>query len=399
MVRKTLSILVLVFCCACEANSASTGATQNTQQLAKAPEISFKGYSKIGLVQFAAGFKKPVFLTGAPGLDETLFVVEQTGQIQRLARKTGIRQGQLLDVANRLSSSGGEMGLLGLAFHPQFKSNRTFYVTYTSKGMKDTVSAFTVDETYQTARTNTEQILLAIPDPAANHNGGMLAFGPDGFLYIGTGDGGGAGDRFKKSRDPASLLAKMLRIDVNTANGYGIPKNNPFLDRSNYRPEIWAIGLRNPWRYSFDRKTGDLYIADVGQNAYEEIHFQKHGSPGGEDYGWNIMEGTHCFPANATCDRGGTSLPIAEYHHAEGCSVTGGYVYRGQRLPELYGKYLFGDYCNGNIWQLERNDSAKWVMTKLAATGLNISSFGEDNQGELYVVDHRGIIFSITRLP
>ena len=401
MFIKVLSLVAMVCLqSACDLDS-STGARANETkagQLAKAPDYAFQGYSNIGLRIFSSGFKKPIFVASAPGLDDTIFVVEQTGQIQRLSRSSGKRQGQLLDVKNRLSSSRGEMGLLGLAFHPDFKKNRLFYVNYTSTSMRDTVAQFKTNETFENAQMDNEKILLSISDPATNHNGGMLAFGPDGFLYVGTGDGGGAGDRFKTSRDPKSLLAKMLRIDVNQEAGYGIPKDNPFIGNPAYRPEIWATGLRNPWRYSFDRLTGDLFIADVGQNAFEEIHLQKHDSRGGEDYGWNIMEGKHCFPADAKCETSGLSIPIAEYDHSQGCSVTGGYVYRGKNIPELQGKYLFGDYCNGNIWQLEKTTSTQWTMTQLAATGLQISSFGEDNMGELYVVDHRGTIFSVSRL-
>jgi glucose/arabinose dehydrogenase len=220
----------------------------------------------------------------------------------------------------------------------------------------------------------------------------LIKFGPDGYLYVGMGDGGGAGDRhgsIGNGQDLNSLLGKMLRIDVTNQDTYAIPPDNPFGN------EIWSYGWRNPWRFSFDRATGDLYIADVGQNAYEEVHFQPAGSTGGENYGWRIMEGTHCFDPRQGCDQSGLVLPIAEYSHAEGgCSITGGYVYRGQQFPAMQGVYFFGDYCSGIIWSLQR-DGDRWEMTGRLESSVTISSFGEDVNGEVYVVDHNGAVYQL----
>lgn len=360
---------------------------------AKDGSIRFLAYPNLGLRKFAAGFKSPIFLTHANDGSGRIYVVEQTGRIQVFSKNQGSAPVVFLDIQKKLMSSSGEMGLLGLAFHPQYKTNGFFYVNYTSVGMKDTVSRFQALADKKHGDPQSEKILLAIPDPARNHNGGMLAFGPDGFLYIGTGDGGGGGDNYKNSRDPSSLLAKMLRLDVDNGSPYAIPNSNPFRDQPSYRAEIWSTGLRNPWRYSFDRKNGDLYIADVGQNQYEEVHFQDRNSAGGEDYGWNVLEGNHCYSPGKNCDRTGKNIPIAEYDHSLGCSVTGGYVYRGKRMPALQGKYFFGDYCSGRIWQLSRQQDDTWDMLEVAKTNLLISSFGEDEDGELYVVDHRGFIY------
>lgn len=238
--------------------------------------------------------------------------------------------------------------------------------------------------------------MLKLQQPAANHNGGMLLFGPDGYLWIGTGDGGAANDRFGNGQNPVTLLGKMLRLDVTTDRSvpYRVPADNPWVDADSngrdVRNEVWALGLRNPWRYSFDRATGDLWIADVGQNLYEEVNYVPAGSAGGLNFGWPIMEGTHCFPETADCQRVGLEIPVAEYAHGAGdCSVTGGYMYRGSQFPALVGVYLYGDYCSGRIWGLAR-DGDGWRNALLLENRLNISSFGEDEAGELYVVDLRG---------
>jgi glucose/arabinose dehydrogenase len=243
-------------------------------------------------------------------------------------------------------------------------------------------------------------ILLHLPHPGApNHNGGNVVFGPDGYLYIGTGDGGGGGDTFHNSQNMQSLLAKMLRIDVDRSaggNNYAIPPDNPFAGNAGVRPEIWAYGFRNPWRYSFDRATGDLYIADVGQDRYEEIDVHPAGAPGGQNYGWNRMEGLHCYPSGNSCDQSGLTLPVAEYPHAEGCSVTGGYVYRGQAYPMLASAYLFADYCSGRIWTLAQPGTG-WVRTEQLKSNVNVSSFGEDADGELYLTGlNDGTLYRIT---
>ncbi|MEW5961878.1 MAG: PQQ-dependent sugar dehydrogenase, partial [Chloroflexota bacterium] len=225
-------------------------------------------------------------------------------------------------------------------------------------------------------------------------NGGQLAFGPDGYLYVGMGDGGSANDPHNNGQSLNTLLGKILRLDVDQAAPYGVPASNPFVNQAGARPEIWSYGWRNPWRFSFDTATHDLYVADVGQNQYEEIHVELAGTPGGQNYGWRLLEGRHCFdPAN--CDPGSldVALPIAEYDHNQGCSVTGGYVYRGSRFPALQGLYFYGDFCSGLIWGLRREADGSWAQAELMQSGLAISSFGQDEAGEVYVVDHRGDVF------
>lgn len=335
-------------------------------------------------------FAKPVFVTHAPGDPETLFVVEQVGRI-RVFRQ-GREEEALLDLRGRVSG-GYEQGLLGLAFHPGFQENRYFYVNYTDLGGTTRVVRYRAEEGRYVADPQSAEVLLSIAQPAENHNGGMIAFGPDGYLYIATGDGGRAGDPWGNAQNPHTLLGKLLRIDVDGGSPYAIPPDNPFAGGDDARPEIWALGLRNPWRFSFDRLTGDLYIADVGQESWEEVNFEPRGSAGGRNYGWNVMEGTHCYPAALACSTEGYALPVAEYVHSSsnGCSITGGYVYRGEAIPALYGAYLFGDYCTGKIWTMwPEGKERPFQVDELLVSGLQISSFGEDGRGELYVTDIRG---------
>ncbi|MBI5136109.1 MAG: PQQ-dependent sugar dehydrogenase [Nitrospirae bacterium] len=347
----------------------------------------------LALHEEAAGFSQPVLLTHGGDGSGRRYVVEQAGRIHVL-EPDGTRR-TFLDLRDRIRS-GGERGLLGLAFHPRFAKNRRFFVYYTDTHGDIVVAALTtLPDRSGGGDPASLTPLLTIPNPAANHNGGMLAFGPDGYLYIGTGDGGGAGDPFQTAQNSVSYLGKLLRIDVDGAAGkqpYRIPADNPFAGRTNYRPEIWAYGLRNPWRFSFDRRNGDLFVADVGQDDWEEINHQPADGKGGEDYGWSHMEGRHCFPPPSTsskrsCDHG--TLPVAEYGHDEGCSVTGGYVYRGTLIPRLEGVYLYADYCSGHVWGLTRDGDA-FLPARYLETDLRISSFGEDEAGELYLLDHRG---------
>lgn len=355
----------------------------------KAPTSSIVRFTKV-----ADGLSRPVLLTHAGDGSGRRFIVEQTGTVRVLTKEGTLLSEPFLDVSEKIATGHNEQGLLGLAFHPRFRDNGVFFLAYTRKrgGAHVTERWRVLKETGRAEPTSAEEVLV-IDQPAGNHNGGHLAFGPDGMLYIGTGDGGGAGDTFQQSRKNNTLLAKMLRIDVDGGRPYGIPKDNPFVGKAGFRPEIWALGLRNPWRYSFDRKTGDLYIADVGQNRYEEVHFQPASSKGGEDYGWNVLEGSRCY-RGVDCERKGLELPIFEYAHEEGCSVTGGYVYRGSKIPALFGRYLVGDYCSGVIWQVYRDEKG-WRSEVLAKTPFLISSFGEDEAGEVYVVDHRGAVFRI----
>ncbi|MFB3906398.1 MAG: sorbosone dehydrogenase family protein [Acidobacteriota bacterium] len=347
--------------------------------------------SEILLEPVASGFESPVLVTDAGDGSGRLFVVEQRGRI-RVVRSGELLPQPYLDITATVES-GGEKGLLGLAFHPDFAQNRRFFVNYTTRvaGRLKTIIA-----EYQASMANSdlaepsERILLEIDQPFDNHNGGHLAFGPDGFLYVGTGDGGSAGDPMGNAQNLGSLLGKILRLDVNAGTPYGIPVDNPFPATPGARPEIWAYGLRNPWRFSFDRTTGRLFAGDVGQNAREEVDIIARGG----NYGWNITEGTACYPPSmSSCSRAGLIGPIADYGRDEGSSVTGGFVYRGRALRRaLEGSYIFGDFGSGIIWRLFETEDGQWEREELLRAGFNVSSFGEDERGELYVVDYSGIV-------
>jgi glucose/arabinose dehydrogenase len=350
---------------------------------------------EIRLEQISDNLESPVFLTHAGDASGRMFVIEKRGVIAILHDRARVEQ-PFLDISNLINSSGSEQGLLGLAFHPDYANNRRFFVYYTASNGDNTLARYQVSDNPDVADPASAQVLFAQPDFAPNHNGGMLAFGPDGYLYVGLGDGGGGGDPQSNGQDRAALLGKLLRLDVNGDAPYAIPPDNPWPDGGDEaRPEVWAYGLRNPWRFSFDRANGDLYIGDVGQNIYEEINFQLAGASGGQNYGWSIREGMHCFRAD-TCQPDGLIDPIAEYDHDQGCSVTGGYVYRGAAFASLQGLYIFGDYCSGTIWSLQRDASGAWQQRTLLDSELSISSFGEDADGELYVIDLGGEIYRVT---
>jgi len=359
------------------------------------PEILEEaGPSPARLVEIASGFERPLFLTHAGDRSGRLFVVEQGGTV-RILRGGRVLDEPFLDLSPRLDNSSGERGLLGLAFAPDFAASGVFYVQHTAPGPAVVVARMRAPSPgADRADPDSWEAVLSMADPASNHNGGMLAFGPDGDLWIGTGDGGRAADPWDNARDLDSLLGKMLRIDVSGARtgerGYGIPDGNPFLGRRGARPELWAVGLRNPWRYSFDRETGELWIGDVGQNAWEEIDVEDPREGGGRHYGWRTMEGLHCFDPATDCSAEGLTLPIHEYGHDRGCSVTGGYVYRGAAIPELRGAYLYSDYCAGTVWRLDRDPAGPARVSVLLESGASVSSFGEGPEGELYLCDHGG---------
>jgi len=354
---------------------------------------------RIDLQPVASGLDQPVDIANAADGTGRLFIVEKPGRI-RVLQNGELSSVPFLDIAGRVGSGGSEQGLLGLAFHPDYVRNGFFFVNYTDRQGDTVISRFVVGQDPAQADPSSKVVILTVDQPAANHNGGQLAFGPDGLLYAGLGDGGGSGDPSGNGQNTQTLLGKMLRLDVDHGQPYTVPAGNPFVGSPGYRPEIWATGLRNPWRFSFDRLTGDLYIADVGQNEYEEIDYQPAGGPGGENYGWSIMEGLHCYPAGAACDRAGLTLPVAEYDHLQGCSVTGGYVYRGQQFPSLNGIYLFGDYCSGRIWALAQDGQGQWRMAEVGRADIGPSSFGEDEAGELYLADlQSGQLYQIVALP
>jgi len=328
-------------------------------------------------------FSKPLYLTVSPDDTNRLFVVEQDGRIL-MVKGERVLPTPFLDISKKLST-GGERGLLGLAFHPHFSSNGRLFVNYTRAQDRATVIAEYHASSNRNQVTLDESVLLVIPQPYGNHNGGMIAFGPDHYLYIGMGDGGSGGDPENYAQNRNELLGKFLRIDVDQHPPYGIPPDNPFV-KEHGRPEIFAWGLRNPWRFSFDRETGNLWAGDVGQNAWEEIDVITNG----KNYGWRLLEGTHCFNPKTHCRQVPHLVdPVTEYAHEQGrCSVTGGYVYRGKKIPNLVGTYVFGDFCSGEIWGYRNGE-----RQILQSTDLQISSFGEDRDGELYVVGYGGDIF------
>ncbi len=348
---------------------------------------------RIDLQPFAEGLDSPVYATGTADESGRLFALEQPGRIRIIGTDGSVATTPFLDIRDRIIS-GGERGLLGLALHPDFATNGRLFVDYTQAPDGATViSEFQAKG--DAADPASEQILLTIPQPFANHNGGMVAFDSTGMLVIGMGDGGSGGDPQGNGQNRDALLGKLLRIDVDGGKPYGLPKDNPFLHATKARPEIWDLGMRNPWRFSFDRQTGDLFIGDVGQSSWEEIDSERAGT-GGLNYGWNLMEGRHCFQGG--CDPSGLTLPVAEYGHDGGCSVTGGYVYRGSKFPLLVGGYLFSDYCTGTIWALAAvvalaNGAA--VQATVGSAGFSVSSFGQDDDGELYAVDLSGRILKV----
>jgi glucose/arabinose dehydrogenase len=338
----------------------------------------------------AGGFKRPVSLANAGDGSGRLFVVEQAGLI-RVIHQNNIRSTPFLDISSQVGSTGSEQGLLGLAFHPRFKENGFFYVNYTDLNGNTVIARFTADLVVsvenQTANPASELILLRVKQPFPNHNGGQMAIGLDKMLWIGLGDGGSAGDPNGNGQSVQTLLGKILRIDIDHGSPYAIPADNPFAAGGGL-PEIWAYGLRNPWRFTFDSQTGDLFIADVGQNLWEEIDYLPAGfKEAPANFGWNLREGMH--PYKNTGSNPSTILidPVFEYGHDQGCSVTGGEIYRGQSLPAFKGIYLFGDYCSGKIWGLIRQKANQWRGQILFNTGLNITSFGTDETREVYLLD------------
>ena len=329
---------------------------------------------------FASGFTRPLWLTALPGSVNDLVLAEQGGKVFTL--DAGDSPTLLLDISSRISTGGSEQGLLGLAFHPEYKSTRWFFVNYTDLKGNTVISRFTAGE-----GLDSEIVLLEVEQPYSNHNGGQLIFGPDGYLYIGMGDGGSANDPLRHGQNVNTLHGSLLRIAVEPDGSYTIPKDNPF-NGENGRAEIWAFGLRNPWRFSFDSLTGDLYIGDVGQRAWEEVNFLTAGTGAGSNFGWSVYEGSHPY----IDQQAGTktlTMPVTEYGHDQGCSITGGYVYRGT-MAEWQGIYLYGDFCSGAVWGLLRDTNGEWQSMQLLQTQTRISSFGIDSNGEIYLLDYQG---------
>ncbi|MPZ68352.1 MAG: glucose dehydrogenase [Actinobacteria bacterium] len=342
--------------------------------------------ARIKLQPVASGFESPLLVTNAGDGSGRLFVVEQTGRIKTVSRKGRVSAEVFLDVSDRIVA-GGEQGLLGLAFEPDYADNGRFYVNYTDVSGDTIVARYQVSNDPKRADPGSAEVILTVDQPYSNHNGGHLAFGPDGYLYVGLGDGGSGGDPHGNGQNPDTLLASILRLDVSGSSGYDIPGDNPFAGgggNGGGAPEVWAYGLRNPWRFAFDRVTGHLWIGDVGQEEFEEIDRAPAGASG-LNFGWNVTEGNACY-GSSSCDTGGLEPPVTQYTHADGCSVTGGHVYRGERYPVLTGGYLFADYCSGLLWVIEAKGHRGDPKLALE-TGRSVSSFGESEDGELFLVD------------
>jgi glucose/arabinose dehydrogenase len=353
------------------------------------------GPGGVALQRIPGAFSQPLYVTAPPGDMARIFVVEKTGRI-RIVRNDTLLARAFLNLSASVSG-GGEQGLLGLAFHPGYATNGRFYVSYTNTAGDTRIVRYRVSSDPDSADRATADTILSQDQPFANHNGGWIGFGPDRYLYVALGDGGDAGDPQGNGQSLATLLGKVLRLDVNGATGYTVPADNPFVSVAGL-DEIWASGLRNPWRSSFDRQTGDFYIADVGQGAWEELSVQPASSIGGENYGWDVMEGAHCFGV-ATCNQTGKVRPIYEYDRrgpGQGCSITGGYVYRGSRVPALAGRYVFADFCAGFVRSLRyvggRAEDLRDHTDSLAAPP-EPSSFGEDARGELYLTSLQGGVY------
>jgi glucose/arabinose dehydrogenase len=400
-VSRGFSIFLILF-------SLISGSSKLSHPLHAQDATDQNEWPEINLQNYVPGLDHPVHITHANDGTDRLFVVEQYGRI-RIIKDNNLLSTPFLDITDKVRSpdnkGGSEEGLLSVAFPKNYVQANLFYVYYTNLQGDNVVSRFSVTEDQNVADPVSEFQILYINHPTyQNHNGGQLVFGDDDFLYIGTGDGGGSGDPNENAQDPDSLLGKILRIDVGSPiEPYLIPASNPYTQTTGYRGEIWALGLRNPWRFSFDRALNDLYIGDVGQNRIEEIDFQQSESSGGENYGWDILEGSYCYePPNDCIPPEQNVFPIVEYEHGEndsiGCSVTGGFVYRGSLFPRMNGIYFYADYCSGKIWGLQQ-DQGNWENNLLwdSDQPFYFSTFGEDEHGNLYVADRSGgVIYQVS---
>ncbi|PYP22686.1 MAG: hypothetical protein DMD53_01760 [Gemmatimonadetes bacterium] len=359
-------------------------------QVSQGPELPPERTGKLRVDVAASGFKDPLYLT-APAGDPRLFVVEQAGRV-KIVEHGRVLPTPFLDIVDSVDS-GGERGLLSLAFHPRYATSGWFYVNYTDRHGDTRVKRFSVSADPNLADPASGRQILFVNQPFSNHNGGLVMFGPDGMLYIGMGDGGGGGDPMGNGQNPATLLGKLLRIDVDHGDPYAIPADNPFVGAARTRGEVWAMGMRNPWRFAFDRAAGLLYVADVGQNLWEEIDVVAAGR-GGLNYGWNVMEGAHCY-AEPGCKGDGLVLPALEYGHADGCAIIGGFTYRGRASPALVGQYFYSDYCRGWLRSLTYDNGRVTSRTLWDVRSLgSVMSFGVDGAGEIYVLSDNGKVYT-----
>jgi glucose/arabinose dehydrogenase len=383
--------VALIGCTDSEARTSAGDAAKSAAEKSDAASTTQSG--SLRLTQIGDRFRSPVYLTSPPG-DPRLFVVEQAGRIVIVKNGSALSE-PFLDISSRVKS-GGEQGLLSMAFHPDYRTNGQFFVNFTDRQGDTHVERFTVTTNPDVADPQSAKLVISIDQPYSNHNGGHVLFGPDGMLYIGMGDGGSGGDPRGNGQNPNALLGKILRLNVSRTEPYSIPVGNPFTAGSSGRPEIWATGVRNPWRLAFDRTSGLLYIADVGQNEIEEVNVVQ-ASRAGVNYGWNVMEGDKCYRANV-CNRDGIQMPALTYDHSGGaCSITGGYVYRGRAVPSIAGHYFYSDYCSGWVRSFRFQngravDRREWRVDNLG----HVVSFGEDSSGELYIVGENGRIWRIS---
>lgn len=403
-VVPVMLLVVLLGVAACAKEPAAPDVVGVTPPVAEPPAATEPTVTPLADIEVvlhpvAIGFDQPLYVTGFGASPDSLVVLEKTGKAWLVDEAGQRSEKPFLDLSAQVSTDS-EQGLLGIAFPPGASEPAIAWVSYTRADGTSVVSSFAVAG--DAVDPASEQVLLTVAQPYPNHNGGMIAFGPDGMLYVGMGDGGSGGDPQGNAQNPASLLGKLLRIDAMFAASspgatYGIPAGNPFQGQAGWAPEIWAYGLRNPWRFSFDRATGDLWIGDVGQNAWEEIDFQPASSAGGENYGWNVLEATHPYPPErpAPSDLGGFTMPVLEYDRETGTSVTGGYVYRGGTQETLWGTYFYADFSMGRIWGLQRAENGAVETRLLLDNDMLIASFGEDAAGELYVVDYNGGVYRL----
>ena len=350
----------------------------------------------LAVAQVAGGFGAPLLVTHAGDGTGRLFVAERGGLVY-VVRNGRRRSRPFLDMSGK-TLAGGEQGLLGLAFHPNYERNRRLYVNYTGRSGNTVIASYRRDKRRPgRVKPKSRRVVLRIKQPFANHNGGAIEFGSDGYLHIATGDGGSGGDPQGNGQRLDTLLGKILRIDVDRRTGdrrYSIPPDNPFRGTGG-RGEIWAYGLRNPWRFSFDEVAEEIWIADVGQGSVEEVNRQPAGAPG-INYGWNVMEGTACYPPDSSCDPAGLTLPITTYGHGPGnCSVTGGHVYRGDDFPDMAGLYFFGDFCSGRVWSVQADGPPSQEPVEMLDTNHSISSFGESEDGEMFMTDLSGTLYRL----
>jgi glucose/arabinose dehydrogenase len=376
---------------------AIVGGDTKRQPSSKQRDIPTQGYNtpKIEPKLIARGLEQPTDIAATPDTaDKRLFIVEQAGVIRIVNANGTLQDKPLLDIKAKVQHSG-EMGLLGLTFHPKFQDNGHFFINYVDKARNTIIARYTISQQTGLADSGSEKVLLKVAQPYPNHKGGALAFGPDGYLYIALGDGGSGGDPENRAQNKKELLGKILRIDIDQDDSYAIPPDNPFANAAGAKPEIWALGLRNPWRISFDRQTGELYIADVGQNALEEINMQPKGK-GGANYGWRCYEASQTYNTTGCQDASTYTMPVLQYDRGDGrCSITGGAVYRGSNFPALLGSYFYTDYCSGQMYYA-KNVSGTWTAVLATTVAKGVTTYGQDSQGELYFANaNSGELFRV----